>query len=227
MSSQFSWNNRLISSQELILEELIPMARIGLQRSGINDEDIDKYLSVIQKRVSSKNGSEWIVKSYRSLSQSKKRNEANQVLTANLYINQERDIPVSEWEILPSDATTTFNIKKKVLHIMNTSIISVEKNDPLELVVNIMKWKNIHHMPVIKGDKELIGLLTWTDIKKYLDQPKEIKLSVKQIMKTEVITISEDKNIDDASQLMAKFNINCLPVTKGNKLVGIVTSNDI
>lgn len=227
MSSQFSWNNRLISSQELILEELIPMARIGLQRSGINDEDIDKYLSVIQKRVSSKNGAEWMVKSYRSLIHSKKRNEVNQVLTANLYINQERDIPVSEWEILPPDATTTFNIKKKVFHIMNTSIISVEKNDPVELVVNIMKWKNIHHMPVIKGDKELIGLLTWTDIKNYLDQPKEIKLSVKQIMKTKVITISEDKNIDEARQMMAEFNINCLPVTKGNKLVGIVTSNDI
>jgi len=227
MATQFSWDNRLISSQELILEELIPMARIGLQRAGIDYEDIDKYLSIIQKRVKSRNGAEWIIDSNRSLLKSKKGNEANQVLTANLYLNQEKDIPVSEWEVLPSDASTTFNIEKHVMHVMNTSIISVEKNDPVELVVNIMKWKNIHHMPVVKGDKELIGLLTWSDVKKYIDQPKEIKLSVKEIMKTKLITITQNKKVDEARQLMAKNNINCLPVINGNKIVGIVTSNDI
>jgi CBS domain-containing protein len=227
MATQFSWNNRLVSSQDLILEELIPMARIGLQRAGISYEDIDKYLSIIINRVKSRNGAEWIVDSYRSLLKSKKKNEANQVLLANIYLNQEKDVPVSEWEVLPSDASTTFNIEKLVMHVMNTSIISVEKNDPVELVVNIMKWKNIHHMPVVKGDKELIGLLTWTDVKKYFDQSDEIRLSVQEIMKTELVTISQDKKVDDARQLMAKYKINCLPVTKGSKLVGIVTSNDI
>jgi CBS domain-containing protein len=227
MAAQFSWNNKLVSSQDLILEELVPMARVGLQRAGISYEDIDKYLSIIIKRVKSRNGAEWIVDSYRSLLKSKKKNEANQVLTANIYLNQEKDVPVSEWEVLPSDANTTFNIEKKVMHVMNTSIISVEKNDPVELVVNIMKWKNIHHMPVVKGDKELIGLLTWTDVKKYLDQSTEINLSVKEIMKTELITIDQDKKVDDARQLMAKYKINCLPVTNGNKIVGIVTTNDI
>jgi CBS domain-containing protein len=227
MASQFTWDNKIIPSQELILEEFIPMARIGLHRIGIDQKDIDLYLSVIQRRVLSRNGAEWMVDSYRSLLKSKKRNEANQVLTANLYLNQEKDIPVSEWEVLPSDAKTTFNIEKRVMHVMNTSIISVENNDPVELVVHIMKWKNIHHMPVVKGDKELIGLLTWTDIIQFLDQPKEIGLCVKEIMKVDLITITQDKKVDEAKDLMVKYKINCLPVIKGNKLVGIVTSNDI
>ncbi|MFD2201087.1 CBS domain-containing protein [Shivajiella indica] len=227
MASQFTWNNKMVPSRELILEELIPMARIGLQRVGIDQEDIDLYLSVIRNRVVSRIGSQWMIDSYRNLLKSKKRNEANQVLTANLYLNQEKDIPVSEWEVLPSNAKTTFNIEKRVMHIMNTSIISVEKNDPVELVIHIMKWKNIHHMPVVKGDKELIGLLTWSDVEGFFDQPKEICLCVKDIMKVDLITISQDRKVDDAKELMAKHQINCLPVTKGNKLIGIVTSNDI
>ncbi len=227
MGSQFYWDGKYVSSQDLLLNVFLPMARKGLRKVGILEADIKKYLEVIENRIKKRNGASWTIDSYRNLCKKKKKNEARQVLTAQMYLNQEKDIPVSEWEILSPDTTTTFNIKKLVHHVMSTEIFSVEEKDPLELVVHMMRWNNIHHMPVVKGDKELVGLLSWTDIKKYLGSKNQVDLSVKKVMKKEIISISFEHSTDEARELMAKHEINSLPVVKGNQLIGILTSNDL
>lgn len=227
MGTQFRWDGKEVSSQKLILEVFLPMAYDGLRKSGVSENDITTYLSIIEKRVHSHSGSEWIVKSYRNLLTHKKRNESLQVLAANIFLNQEKDIPVAEWKILESNATTTFNIEKKVHHVMSTDIFSVEENDSVELVLYIMKWKNIHHMPVIKGDNELVGILSWSDLIPYFDSEEIKSIAVKKLMKTDLITITQDKNVDEAKELMKFHNFNSLPVVKDNKLVGIVTSKDV
>jgi len=227
MGTQFFWKGKNVPSQELLLDTFLPMARKGLRKVGIVEADIEKYLGVIENRVKKRNGAVWMVDSFRNLCQKKKKNEARQVLTAQLYLNQEKDIPVSEWEVLTPEVTTTFNIQKLVHHVMSTDIFSVEMKDPIELVVYMMQWNNIHHMPVVKGDKELVGLLSWTDIKKYLDSKEQVDFCVKNLMKTEIISISHESSLDEARALMAKYQINSLPVVKGSKLIGIVTSNDL
>ncbi|WP_460220372.1 CBS domain-containing protein [Psychroserpens sp. MEBiC05023] len=226
MAAQFTWKEKTISSQRLILDELLPMAYRGLYKMGISPKDAEHYLTVIENRVNIHNGSEWLTKSYRSLLKRKKPIEALQVLTANMYLKQEHDYPVSTWEVLDEDAHTTFDINKKVVHIMNTDLFSVGKKDSLELVLNMMQWKNIHHMPVINSKKDLIGLLSWSDIKNHINEIEESTKSVQNFMKDEVITVTKEKSVDQAKQLMKLHNISCLPVVKGQKLVGILTSND-
>lgn len=227
LATQFVWDNKLISSQELILGILIPMARIGLNRLNIPAQEIDRYISIIENRMKGKTGADWIIGSYRNLLKSKKKNEAHQVLTAHLFLNQEKGKPVGEWDLLEPDAMTTFGITKRVMHVMNTDIFSVEENDSVELVVQMMQWKNIHHIPVIRGDKELVGLLSWSDVERFFKIPDEVQICVGRIMKMELITITQDKTVDEARQLMAEHQISSLPVVKGNKLVGIVTTKDI
>ena len=227
MGAQFFWDGKYVSSQELLLNTFLPMARQGLRKVGVIESDIHKYLGVIENRVKKRNGASWIIDSYRNLCEKKKKNEARQVLTAQMYLNQEKDIPVSEWETLAPDTTTTFNIRKQIHHVMSTDIFSVEEKDPIELVVHMMRWNHIHHMPVVKGDKELVGLLSWTDIKKYLDSKDQVEICVKKLMKKELITISQEESLDKARELMANNGINSLPVVKGKQLIGIVTSNDL
>lgn len=227
MGAQFKWEGKQVSSQRLILEVFLPMAYEGLKKSGVAESDINTYLSIIEKRVASHSGAEWMVQSYRNLLTTKKRNESLQVLAANLFLNQEKDLPVADWEILESSATTTFNIQKKVHHVMSTDIFSVEEKDSLELVMYIMKWKNIHHLPVIRGDKELVGILSWKDLIPYLESGEIKSTAVQKLMKTNIITISQEKNVDEARELMKSNNFNSLPVVKESKLVGIVTSKDV
>ena len=227
MSTQFKWNGKTVSSQDLILNEILPMAYKGLYAMNIAPKDVEYYLTIIENRVKALNGSEWLTSSYRNLLKSKKRYEALQVLTANLYLKQERDYPVSTWKVLSKNATTTFDIDRKAHHIMSTDIFSVDKSDSLELVLNIMQWKNIHHVPVINDNKELIGLLSWTDIELHLTEIEDSTTNVQEFMKKEIICISQEDSIIEIKRLMKKHAISCLPVTKRNKLIGIITTNDL
>ena len=95
-----------------------------------------------------------------------------------------------------------------------------------ELALAMMQWKDIHHMPVIDNDSNLTGLLTWTDVKTYLGHPEKMSETVSAIMRSEVITSTPDMKISKVQQLMETHKINCLPVVKGRKLTGIITTKD-
>ena len=49
---------------------------------------------------------------------------------------------------------------------------------------------------------------------------------VKQIMKTDVVSIDENENVQDAAQQMIKSNIGCVIITRDNIPFGIFTESD-
>lgn len=227
MNSQFYWNDKKIPASELLLDELLPMAFKGLYSMGISPKDAEHYLTIIENRIRSNNGSEWMVKSYRKLLRTQRPFKALQNMTAFMYNKQVKDYPVCTWNTNLTTEKSLFDDKLSVKHIMNSDIFSVDENDSLELVINIMIWKNIHHMPVIRNDRELAGLLTWTDVKSLQGNEEKLKGSVKTAMKTKVYTINQYESVETAQKSMAKKDINCLPVVKDKKLIGIVTTNDL
>lgn len=50
---------------------------------------------------------------------------------------------------------------------------------------------------------------------------------VSTIMTTEMITIEPTDNLDTARKIFLKHRIHHIPVVKGNKLVGLLTTNDM
>lgn len=227
MTTQFYWDGELISSHNLILNELLPMAFAGLLKAGVSELEAQHYLGIIENRVKSNNGSQWMIKSYRNLLKSNKPFEASQILTANIYKKQIKDEPVSSWSTTHQNNQVLTDDQKTVRHKMSKDTFTVDVKDSLELVINIMQWRNIHHVPVINKNKKLIGLLTWRDIKGFLNDKDMITTSVKSMMIKDVITISEDKSLNEAKEIMKRNNIHGIPVVKKGKLVGIITSNDI
>ena len=229
MNSQFNWDGELVSSHNLILNELLPMAFKGLVSAGISEKDAQYYLGIIENRVKSNNGSQWMIKKYRNLLKTNQPFEALQILTSNIYKKQINDHPVSSWSSDNRHEKFMNECEKTVRHKMSKDTFTVDINDSLELVLNIMQWKNIHHVPVINKKKKLVGLLTWRDINTYLHD-KEMKISsVKSIMikKAHIITINQEKGLCEAIELMEEHNIHGIPVVKKGKLIGIITSKDI
>jgi len=55
---------------------------------------------------------------------------------------------------------------------------------------------------------------------------QESDLTVNDIMRTNVITVSADTPTVDALKLMRKNNLGCLPVVNGKKLIGMITEFD-
>ena len=116
--------------------------------------------------------------------------------------------------------------------------ICIDVNSKISDVVDIMSEKELHRIPVISG-KKLVGLVTEGMIsKKGASKATSLsiyelnyllsKTSVDAIMIRDVITIHEDRFLEDAALLMYKHDIGCLPVVNdANEVVGILTSNDV
>jgi acetoin utilization protein AcuB len=53
------------------------------------------------------------------------------------------------------------------------------------------------------------------------------KIKMENVMKRDVVTVSEDTPLEEAARVMADNKIGGLPVMRGDKLVGIITETDL
>ncbi|MBW2981222.1 CBS domain-containing protein [Candidatus Woesearchaeota archaeon] len=91
-----------------------------------------------------------------------------------------------------------------------------------------MDKKNVGSMPIEEGGK-VIGLISERDIlKRVVAQGKDPKdTPIREVMSSPLITISPDKSIEEANELMIEKKIRRLPVEENGKLIGMVTIRDI
>lgn len=226
MAAQFYWGGSLISSHDLILDHLLPLAYRGLYSMNVAPKDAEHYLRIINRRVRSANGSRWMVEGYRKLLKDFKTSDALKILTATIYERQQKGYTIDAWQVPRGDEFKIPKSNRKVGERMNIRTITAQENDSLELVLRMMQWKNIHHVPILDNHMDLIGLLTWTDVGKYLDKTHEHGENITNIMQRELITVTPNTTLEEAQTLLQKHKINCLPVVEDKKLVGIITSND-
>jgi CBS domain-containing protein len=226
--SVMKWMGKDMTVNELVLTKLLPIARKGLEKAKINQQDIDKYLGVIEGRAQGQTGAQWITCNYRQLRRRMKKNEALLQLIKALHKNQKTNQPVHLWKNDVEVLETNENAQI-IDHIMSTKLLTVFENDSAELTLRIMKWRNIHHLPIVDLNDRLVGLLTWRHLA-YLNDSGEKAIEatpVSDIMVKAITTTHPTTKIQDAIALMKKNNFGCLPVIEKEKLVGIVTVNNI
>ncbi len=227
MRAQFHWDGELISSQNLLTDQLLPMAYRGLYRMGVSPEDAEKYLTIIENRVKSRNGSRWMVEALRKLNKSHKTPEALRILVATMHDRRTKHYAVDAWQLPRGNEYRTEESRKRVEDIMTYKMFTAQESDSAELVMRMMEWKNIHHAPILDHYSNLSGILSWSDIEDYINSPEKLKQTISQLMNSDLITVGPDTPKDEAEKLMKENNINCLPVVHHKKLIGIVTSNDL
>ena len=225
--SQLGWMGKSMAAADLVRSELLPLAYEGLRKAKVNDEDIKKYLSIIELRTSRNTGSIWTIKGYRNLKKDLKQDDALKALTEVMYQHQQTGKPIHEWEELDKAPPHYPDYGNKLAHeIMSTLIFAVHPNDLADLVKHIMDWKNIHHVPVIDSKDQLVGILTSKNMAVYDNKMGELT-EVQEIMVKDVITVGPDMSADEATKIMLDNKIGCLPVISNERLVGIITRNDI
>lgn len=225
--SVMRWDGERISVRDLVINKLLPIAYKGLESCGVNPNDINRYLSIIGERAATNTGSQWIVRNYRTLKDNHKRDDALLMLCKSMHEFQKSDLPVHAWsEVNPE--LETHEASHNVEHIMNTALFSVLETDLAELATSVMRWKNIHHLPVENTNGDLCGLLTWTHMKRFQERGGQTEnVPVSSIMTKDVITVRPDTEISKAIQLMKRNEIGCVPVVHDRHLVGIITIEDV
>lgn len=234
IDTTFTWlKDKKVPVTELILKELLPMAKEGLKMRKVKSADITKYLDIIEARAKEhKTGARWALRTFTALKKEVTNDEAVTAVTAAIVKNQQQNKPVHTWkEATPSDLENWHPTNIKVEEFMSTDLFTVQKDDIIELVAEIMDWRRIRYMPVENNKGELIGLISSRMLLRHfarcgkINQPGGSTI-VSDIMIEKPITVTPETSIMDAMHKMQQQRIGCLPVVKGKELVGIITEMD-
>jgi predicted transcriptional regulator len=166
-----------------------------------------------------------LVTNYRNLLKLEKKEDALTHLTRAIYENQQTGLPVAQWDEI---SVKSISLNRFVHHHMTTHLFTAHEYDLARMVDKVMEWKDIHHMPVENERGEFTGLITASRIDKFRDKIQENPFTTaKDIMITDLISVTAETPIADAINIMRSNNIGSLPVLKGSILIGLLTTRDI
>ena len=118
-------------------------------------------------------------------------------------------------------------MNERVASIMTRELITVNQDDSLQKVKDILINNRIHHVPVVDG-KKLVGLVTTYDLFKLNVEHKDYpNTRVGNVMTKRIATIESYFHIGTATEIFMEHLFHAIPVVDNEELVGIVTSFDI
>lgn len=232
IDTQFNWfKDKKISATDLILHELLPLAREGLQIHNVDTGDIDNYLGIIEERAKNHiNGARWTMRSYTKLLEQTNKNEALSAVTCAMIENVNKGHNVAQWPLASLSDMHSYDPSELIVSdCMSTDLFTIQKDDIIQLAADLMDWRSISFLPVEDHHGKLVGILTSRLLIRYFaqkpDLTKEVK-SVKDIMIADPVTIGPHDSIMLAMQKMRENRIGGLPVTIKGELVGVITDMD-
>ncbi len=233
LQAQFRWyNGRQITASTLILDELLPLARQGLEAQHILAGDIERYLGTIEDRVKAgRTGSSWSLTSLSGMNGGS-RDARMRTLTSAMIARQKQGDPVHTWELATLDEEEDWRYSfQTVGQIMTREVVTVGAEDIIDLAASIMEWRAIHYLPVEDDNGHLVGLVSHMDVLRMVGQgkisgDKDKGLAIREVMVTNPETCTPQTPAVSALKRMRDNHLPCLPVVEHDRLVGIVTQAD-
>ncbi len=119
---------------------------------------------------------------------------------------------------------------------MTADPLTLSPEDSLMEALQTMRLRKIRRVPIVAGGK-LVGLITEGDLKRAepstltdtQEQFTEVMEStlLSRIMIENLITTTPDAPLKEAARTLWNSKYGALPVLEGEKLVGILTDNDL
>lgn len=122
--------------------------------------------------------------------------------------------------------------------IMTTNPMTILQDESLYIALEKMLQLQCHHLPVMSPQGHLIGIVSDYDCHRAISKTSEWnshwrddetarKVTVQSVMTPAPIVVEPNAPTHEAARLMLNNNIRCLPVMRGETLVGIVTTSDL
>lgn len=128
-------------------------------------------------------------------------------------------------------------MKMTVKDLMSLELYTLKPMDTVHQARELMLEKHIRHIPIVDERNEFVGLLTkrdvlaasvsvLADIDVVERDELESKIPISEVMITEIVVAEEDTDLLDAAKFILEQKHGCLPVLRGQQLVGILTEAD-
>lgn len=118
----------------------------------------------------------------------------------------------------------------RVSEVMTPDPQCVSEKDSVVDAARIMQSADTGIVPVVDGDRKIIGMITDRDIVvRLIAEGKDVqKARVNEVMTKSVRKVNEDAQINDVVELMSSAQIRRVPVVnKNDEIVGIVSLADL
>lgn len=137
----------------------------------------------------------------------------------------------------------------KVSEVMTTGVITAAADDSIEAIIRKMVMRHCGAIPIVDGRDELIGIITIRDVllplyPNYGDYVHDavrardfeemeggyerlLEMKAAQLMTPDPMTVAPTDPLLKAASYMGLRNLRRIPVTEGNRLVGMISIGDI
>jgi len=119
----------------------------------------------------------------------------------------------------------------KVEELMTSPPVCIQKDSPIGKALDLMLNGDFSHLIAVDG-KRVAGIVSMWDLVDVLGSSRfrnvpVSRIHVSAVMSEPAVTIQADSKVKDAKRIMLENDFSCLPVMRGDELVGIITETDI
>jgi len=105
--------------------------------------------------------------------------------------------------------------------IMTPDVLTVSPSMTTENAARMLFARGVSGMPVVDDNDRLVGVVTEFDI-----IAKDGR-TVGDIMSGEVISVSEDSEVEEVARILTSRRVRRLPVVRDGKVIGIISRADL
>jgi len=116
----------------------------------------------------------------------------------------------------------------EILRIKGNLLITIAPDGLVSDAVHVMAEKDIGSL-VVMHEGKMVGMLTFREIMNALEKNKGSVggLKVEGIMVKDPKTVGPKMEVDELRSVMLEFHIRYMPVTEGDKLIGVLSFHDV
>jgi IMP dehydrogenase len=112
---------------------------------------------------------------------------------------------------------------KRAEAVIIRDVVTVSPDSTVEELLMLMEEHNIKGFPVVDSESKLQGIVTWRDVRL-----AEHSLLVQDVMTKEVVTGTEDTDLEQAMKILHNHRIEKLPIVDiDGRVQGLITMKDI
>ena len=112
--------------------------------------------------------------------------------------------------------------------IMTKDVVTVGPDTPVEEALELMLTHRISGIPVVRKDMMLMGIITEKDLLNQFFGQQEVEgRSTEEFMTQPAIHFDENESLENICKCLAKVTFRRVPVTKDEKIVGIISRPDV
>ncbi|TDG15008.1 CBS domain-containing protein [Seongchinamella unica] len=123
-----------------------------------------------------------------------------------------------------------------VAEIMTAQPYTLSPDDSLAQARKLMADHHIRHIPIVSGNGILVGVVSQRDVLAAADssvlpdpqgrEQEERYIALSSVMTSPVQTVDEHASLRGTAMHLMHNRLGCLPVTRDDELVGIITDSD-